>query len=36
MGEAAGCAPLVVTGATLDAVRRRINGCERVNVRTSQ
>ena len=26
MWEAAGCAPLVVTGATLDAARRRING----------
>jgi hypothetical protein len=25
--ESAGCAPLVVTGARLDAVRRRINGC---------
>ncbi len=36
MWEAAGCAPLVVTGATLDAVRRRINGPERVNVRPSQ
>lgn len=32
--EAAGCAPLVVTGATLATVRRRINGGERVNVRT--
>jgi hypothetical protein len=27
MWEAAGCAPLVVTGATLDAVRQWINGC---------
>jgi hypothetical protein len=26
MWEAAGCAPLVVTGATLEAARRRING----------
>ncbi len=26
MWEAAGCAPLVITGATLDAVRRSING----------